>query len=220
MKILIISQSILIVFLTILSISSYYITFTNIHLVLNISLLIALSFSILTLQKGNLKKYQKFLILLSPLLIANGNLRNLYFISILLFLHTLSIIKFKFNLFEILLEILFITTLTIFLILYFYFKNTSNQKEELVTFSQNGENILKSIFIDEGGLGASQYIILNKNIKSLMNQEIEICYNSDNVKWINNDELNINESIVKIKNIDFILKRPKSGKCLTHLNNQ
>lgn len=39
-----------------------------------------------------------------------------------------------------------------------------------------------------------------------MNQEIEICYNSANVKWINNDELKINESIVKIKNIDFILK--------------
>lgn len=101
MKILIISQSILIVFSTILSISAYYITFTNIHIALNLSLLIALSFSILTLQKGNLKKHQKFLILLRPLLIVNGNLRNLYLISILLFLHTLSIIKFKFNLFEI-----------------------------------------------------------------------------------------------------------------------
>lgn len=150
----------------------------------------------------------------------NGNFTNLYFVSILLSLHTLSIIKFKFNLFEIFLEILFIATLTILLILYFNLKNISNQKEEKLTFSQNGENILKSIFIDEGGLGASQYIILNKNIKSLMKQEIEICYNSNNVNWINNNELKINGSIVKIKTIDFILKRPKSGKCLTHLNNR
>ncbi|TGL19746.1 hypothetical protein EHQ47_16755 [Leptospira bourretii] len=215
-----VTQSILLAFIALLSINSYYITFTNIPGFLNITLLAVISITIFNFSKGKLELHQKTLFFLSPLFLLNGNFTNIYFLSTLLSLHTISILKFEFNTYEILLEIIFITILILFLFLFFCFKNTNNHIEEIDIFSQNKEHILKKKYIDEGGLGASQYLILIKSHNSLMKQVIELCYNSnlDELKWINNEEIKITDFTLGIKKINFILKRPNSGKCLTHLS--
>ncbi|MCG6146559.1 hypothetical protein [Leptospira bandrabouensis] len=215
-----VTQSIILAFIALLSINSYYITFTNILGFLNIALLAVISITIFTFPKGNLEFHQKTLLFLSPLFLLNGNFTNIYFISTLLSLHTISILKFRFKNYEIFLEIIFITILILFIFLFFCFKNKNNHIEEIDIFSQNKEHILKKKYIDEGGLGASQYLILIKNHNSLMKQEIELCYNSnlDELKWIDNEEIKITEFTLGIKKINFILKRPNSGKCLTNLS--
>ncbi|XDD45327.1 hypothetical protein AB3N60_11425 [Leptospira sp. WS39.C2] len=137
MKILTITQSILLASIALLSINSYYITFTNILGFLNITLLIAISITIFTFPESNLEFHQKTLI----------------------FLNTFSLFIFNFKIYEISLGIIFTTILILFLVLYFCFKNTNNHIEEIEIYSPNKENILKKKYIDEGGLGDSQYVI-------------------------------------------------------------
>lgn len=220
MKVITVLSSLFLIFLTFVSITSHYITCTYFTSFLNITLIIIISLIILTSPKENLQFYQKSFIFLSPLLllIPNGNFKNIYLICAILILHIIVITKFKFRVYELLIEFLIIIFLIILLILSSLLYDFKNQTEDLILFSEDKENILKGSFLDEGGLGASEYLILIKNYNHLMKQEIELCYNVhiNKFEWINEDKIKIDQSILDIKNIPLVLKRPEFGKCIDY----
>ncbi|TGL55691.1 hypothetical protein EHQ58_18455 [Leptospira ognonensis] len=117
--------------------------------------------------------------------------------------------------------ILFILTIGLFIKDYLHqeYKNKDHIEENYI-YSPNKQSLLKTKFIDEGGLGSSSSIILYKNLDSFFKQEIEFCYNkpNENIKWDNDDEFQLDEILVEIKRINFVLPRPKSGKCIDQLD--
>ena len=226
MKFLTIGSIALLAFISILSLSSQYITLVNLRILCSFTFLISISVPTFFGQSDKNDFFKLTLLFISPLFIFNGNHINAYFISYLILIYLISLVRLKFNIFGklviiIYIAILCILTIGLFTIDYLNQKYTNKDYiEENYSYSPNNQNFLNTKVIDEGGLGSSSYIILYKNINSHIKQEIEICYNKsyENINWNNNEEFNLDGTLFRIDKINLILSRPKSGKCIDNLD--
>jgi hypothetical protein len=226
MKFLTIGSIALLAFISILSLSSQYITVVNLRLLCSFTFLISISVPTFFGQSDKSDFFKQTLLFISPLFFFNGNHINAYLISYLILIYLISLVRLKFNIFGksviiIYIAILCILTIGLFTIDYLNqkYKNEDNIDENYL-YSPNNQNFLNTKVIDEGGLGSSSYIILYKNKNSHIKQEIEICYNKsyENINWNNNEEFNLDGTLFRIDKINLILPRPISGKCIDNLD--